>query len=338
MLRVLWVTNMFYEEGSRDFRGIFVTQLWDSLQATGRVELAREVVAQGRGSKDYLAANWRVRQRWATGAFDLVHVHYGLTGLATMMLPTPVPRLFTFYGSDINDSVQRTISVATARRARRVFVAQRLADQWPDPDNLVIPNGVDFEQVRPAPREEACAALGLDPSRRYVLFGGNPRNEVKGYPEFEAVLRRVQESRPEATELVLSEPNQPYERVVQKLNAADLLLFTSKKGTEGSPTVVKEAAVAGLPVVTVDVGDAAETLAGVQPGAVVPWPADESDAARQDWQEALATEVARVLDAGVRSNGREMRSELRQDRIAERVLAVYEDLAAAARRGAPQLV
>lgn len=338
MLRVLWVTNMFYEEGARDYRGIFVTQLWDSLRATGQVELEREVVAQGRGTKDYLAANWRVRQRWMTGAFDLVHVHYGLTGLATMMLPTPVPRLFTFYGSDINDPVQRTISVATARRARRVFVAQRLADRWPAPENLVIPNGVDFERVRPAPREDACRALGLDPTRRYVLFGGNPSNEVKGYPEYAAVLRRVRERRPDVAELILSEPNQPYERVVQKLNAADLLLFTSKRGTEGSPTVVKEAAVSGLPVVTVDVGDAAETLAGVQPGAVVAWPVDDSEAEREDWREALAAEVGRVLDGGARSNGRQLRSDLREDRIAARVLAVYEEIAAEARRGAPQLV
>lgn len=151
-LRVLWITNMLYEPGASSARGIFVTHARDALVATGQVDIETELVAQGRGNLDYLRANRRVRDRWDRGRFDLAHVHYGLTGLATLALPSVTPLLFTFYGSDVNDAVQRTISVATARRARRrIFVAQRLADLWPDPRNIVLPNGVDFERCAPRP-------------------------------------------------------------------------------------------------------------------------------------------------------------------------------------------
>ena len=84
-------------------------------------------------------------------------------------------------------------------------------------------------------------------------------------------------------ELVLAAPDQPRSAVPAKFAAADVLLFTSRKGSEGSPSVIKEATVMGLPVVSVDVGDAAELLDGVEPSAVVAFPEPwGGDAARAE--------------------------------------------------------
>lgn len=316
---------MLYEPGAASPRGIFVTQGRDALLATGRVEVETEVVAQGRGALDYLAANRRVRDRWDRGRFDLAHVHYGLTGLATLTLPSVTPILFTFYGSDVNDPIQRTISVATARRAvRRIFVAQRLADLWPDSKNVVLPNGVDFERCLPQPRSAACAELGLDPTRKHVLFGAHPDNPVKGHDVFLAALERVRARRSDVDELVLTEPGASYARVIAKLNAADVLLFTSRRGAEGSPSVVKEALAVGLPVVSTDVGDVAEMLAGVEPGGVVAWPSEPSSS--EALPDALALRVGAILDSGRRSDGREKRSRLRQEEVAARLLAIYDEV------------
>ncbi len=329
-LRALWVTNMLYEPGAASARGIFVTQQRDALLATGRVEIETELVAQGTGAKDYLLANPRVRARWDAGRFDLVHVHYGLTGLATLMLPTTARRVFTFYGSDLNNPVQRTISVATARTAaRRVFVARRLSEQWPHPENEIVPNGVDFAACAPADRIASCRALGLDPGPPRVLFGARPDNAVKGWDVFREVLERVRRELPDAQEMILTEPGQSYERVVAKLNAADVLLFTSRRGAEGSPTVVKEALAVGLPVVSTDVGDAAEMLDGVTPGGVVPFPATE--AGRDAWLDALAARTAAVLRERRRSNGRAMRGSLKQEAVCARLLRIYEAVASGSR-------
>jgi glycosyltransferase involved in cell wall biosynthesis len=318
---------MFHEEGAEGFRGIFVTQLRKYLLATGRVHLDLEIVAQGRGPHDYLLANARVRRRWDSGHYDLVHVHYGLSGLAILLLPAGVPLVFTFYGSDMNRPLERVISIATARRARRrIFVSQRLADHWSSPRNLVVPNGVDFGRCAPRDRAAACEALGLDPARKWVLFGGLRENPVKQYDVYRDVLGRLARRVPDVGELVLSDQWQPYSRVVEKLNAADVLLFTSQRGREGSPTVIKEALAVGLPVVSVDVGDAREMLSGVEPGAVVSWPQDPGEEARERWLEELAAAAADVLRQGRRSDGREKRSFLRQERLTERVLEIYAEV------------
>ena len=56
-------------------------------------------------------------------------MHYGLTGLATLMLPTSIPLVFTFYGSDINNRVQRTIDPDEIERNAAVDLARRAASR-----------------------------------------------------------------------------------------------------------------------------------------------------------------------------------------------------------------
>ncbi|HET9888461.1 MAG TPA: glycosyltransferase [bacterium] len=327
-LRVLWITNMFHRPEAPDFRGIFVTQLWNALASRPGIEASLEVIAQDRGRLDYLGANKRILRRWNEGRYDLAHVHYGLTGLAALLLPRSAPVVATLYGSDVNSTLQRWLSKASLGRAsRRIYVSKRLADRWPSLRNEILPNGVDFEVVRPVDREEACRELGLDSSRMWILFGGAPANPVKDYALFQEAMNLVKASEPRAQELILSEKGQAYERVVLKLNAASCLLFTSRRGSEGSPTVVKESLAVGLPVVSVEVGDAPEMLAGIRPGAVVPWLSPNGGSPRAELAKQLAGSVLHVLRTGERSNGRALRQNLRQEVLVDRLVEIYREVA-----------
>jgi glycosyltransferase involved in cell wall biosynthesis len=127
-----------------------------------------------------------------------------------------------------------------------------------------------------------------------------------------------------ARELVLSAPGQGQPELVTKFTAADVLLFTSRRGSEGSPTVVKEACVMGLPVVSVDVGDVAETLAEVTPSAVVEFPGDRTALVAR-----LADATVAVLAAGSRSDGRTRNAWLDSDQVAARIEAVYRKVLSA---------
>jgi glycosyltransferase involved in cell wall biosynthesis len=330
-LRVLWITNMFHETGTPGFRGIFVTQLWNALASRPEIEPSLEIIAQGRSRFDYLAANSRVRRRWISEGYDLAHVHYGLTGLASLTLPRSAPIVATLYGSDVNSPIQRWVSRASLSRAScRIYVSKRLADRWPSSRNVVLPNGVDFETCVPMNRDAACRRLGIDPSREWILFGGMPSNPVKGYDLFRQAMTLVKAKDSRVEELILSERAQPYERVVLKLNAASCLLFTSQRGREGSPTVVKEALAVGLPVVSVEVGDAPEMLKGVVPGGVVPWP-EERAGAREKLAGDLAAKVREVLASSRRSDGREKRQYLRQEAIVSRLVQIYQEVAGKSR-------
>jgi len=160
-----------------------------------------------------------------------------------------------------------------------------------------------------------------------VLFGGHPDNHVKGYDVFTDVLAELRRRGLNVRELLIVAPDQPRSAVPAKFAAADVLLFTSRKGSEGSPSVIKEATVMGLPVVSVDVGDAAELLDGVQPSALVPFPEPwGSDEAREELVRTLADRAAEVLAAAARSNGRERNARLDSRRVAEQVVAIYRQV------------
>jgi glycosyltransferase involved in cell wall biosynthesis len=322
-MRVLWLTNMI-PSARFGFRGNFVSQALEALRRQEGIEVDLELVAQDRGKPDYLLANPRLHRIWSRGRYDLVHVHYGLTGLATLWVSPSIPTVFTFYGSDINLTRSRFIARrVAAHAARRIFVSSRLAEQWPSDRNVVLPNGIDFGRCRPADRTEACRKLGLDPSRRWILFGSSPTNPVKGYDLFSYVMARVRSRRPDTEALILTQLGQDYATVIDKLNAADVLLFTSKQGQEGSPTVIKEALATGLPVVSVDVGDARELLEGIYPGCVMSWPDDPLGDA---WLEQMATEVLTVLATDTRANGRSLRPQLDENVIARRTIEIYREV------------
>lgn len=313
-LKVLAVTNLWPEDGS--FRGVFVREQVESLRRLGHV-VDVEVINQTRGKRDYVLAAGRIRRR-ASG-FDVVHVHYGLSAFAARFVGPP--RVLSLYGSDVNDRRQFLATrLGWGGYAARIYVSSRLARAAGDAAPDVIANGVDFTTFTPGDRSAARTELGIRPEEYAVLFGALPTNSVKGYDIYADVLAELRGRGLAVRELVLSAPNQSLPAVVAKLNAADVLLFTSRRGSEGSPTVVKEAATVGLPVVTVDVGDVGEILAGVSPSAVVPFAADDDRAALIT---ALADQTAAVLAAGVRSNGRGHLQWLDSPAVAQRVVDVY---------------
>ena len=57
-------------------------------------------------------------------------------------------------------------------------------------DVHTIHNPVDQTRFRPVDRKQACANLGLDPSRRYILFGAaSVKNLYKGFTYFQEAVR-----------------------------------------------------------------------------------------------------------------------------------------------------
>jgi teichuronic acid biosynthesis glycosyltransferase TuaC len=332
-LRVLAVTNMWPNADSHD--GNFVRDQVEAVRALG-VEVDVEVIGCGRGSKDYLLAIPRVRRRIRAGQrvgrpYDLVHVHYGLTALATRFVGG-VPRVVSFYGSDVNSPIERRLSRLGMRGgvARTVYVSARLAGTVGDEAGEVIPNGVDFNVFAPGDRAGERRRMGIDEHERVVLFGGHPSQAVKGYDVFTGVLAALRARGLPVRELLLSAPNQTTGQVVAKFDAADCLLFCSQYGSEGSPTVVKEATVMGLPVVSVDVGDVSDVLGGVSPSAVVAFPQPWGTAtARAELVATLADQTAKVLGQGARSDGRDRNSWLDLRRITRRVVSVYQDVVGA---------
>ena len=97
------------------------------------------------------------------------------------------------------------------------------------------------------------------------------------------------------------------------MNACDCLILTSD--WEGSPTVVKEALACNLPVVTVDVGDVRDLLAGVEPSRIVP-----------DQAEALGDALIEVLRLDARSDGWRRAEDMSERRTTDRVTEILHQV------------
>jgi teichuronic acid biosynthesis glycosyltransferase TuaC len=267
-LRVLHVSNMWPAPGIPHF-GVFVEAQVDSLRRRG---IRCEVV---HAHRDYPALRRRTREALESGAFDLVHAHFGYTAavVADVCARCRTPLLVSYCGGDINGEeggfARRTRSwigsvasrltgfAATAIVVKNAAMIERL----PRPlrkRTEIIPNGVDLDCFVRTSRDDARARLGWD-GEAVVLFGGRRFDPTKNYGLAEAALRELA-ARGMQAKLILLE-GVPHDQVPVWLSAADVVLLTSLR--EGSPNIVKEAMACDSSVVAVHVGDVAWLLEGV---------------------------------------------------------------------------
>lgn len=252
---------------------------------------------------------------------DIVHVHYGtVTAFATAVITTQ-PLVITFHGSDLQPepgisrlrtAVGLALSQLGALRASRIIcVSSALRNRlwWRRGRVSVLPVGVNLDTFRPQSTTEARRTLGWDQKELVVLFNAGKAPTTKGLDIAESGVCEARAVHGHIRLKVMRGDVRP-ETVPLLMNAADCLLVTSR--TEGSPTIIKEALACNLPVVSVDVGDAAERLRGVSPSYIV----------KSDPKE-IAAALTKVLSGRERSNGREHIVALSDKEIAERLCSIY---------------
>ncbi len=317
-MKVLCLTNL-YPTSERPAWGTFVRSQMESLGPLG-VDFDVLLVRGWESQWNYL------RQRGEVAAalrrkYDLVHVHFGLTGVLLEGMRTP-PTVLSLCGDDLlgrarpdgsldpSSRPMMWLSRRAAVRAHTVIVKSRRMQEalLPLRESVVLPNGVDFRLFVPRPRSESRAALGWAMDERYVLFGGDPAIAAKNFPLASEVIGRLRAHGCPAHLVPLTGMRQA--EVVEAMNAADALLFTS--WWEGSPNVVKEAMTVGLPVVSVDVGDVRDYLEGCEGCAVV-----ERNA------EALEAGLRPLLDQPRRTPGRDRMAAWNSTVVAQRLLEIY---------------
>ena len=313
-MRILCVTNM-YPTTAEPWFGCFVKEQMDAVRSLG----IETTVFQFEGRRDpleYGRAALRLPALLEREHFDLVHAHYGLSG-AVALSQRRLPVVTTFHGSDTGYSRwQGWVSWIVARATVPVFVSSASARRLGLPSAAVIPSAVDVERFVPNDRVKARQALGWDEDGRYVLLPGSRSNRVKRADLFDAAVQEARLSVPDLTPVSLEGFSR--EQVVDVMNAVDLTLMTSE--SEGSPVAIKESLACTTPVVSVDVGDVSEVLAGLQGCSI-----------RSREPRDLADGVLAALAAPPSSVLRERALRYSSRRIAERVVAVYESAGRARR-------
>ena len=142
-----------------------------------------------------------------------------------------------------------------------------------------IHNPIDHDFYRPANREEACKRLGLDPSRKYILFGAaTMKNTLKGFSYFLEATKILAEKGQETkdTEILLfgkskgkSEhsfplPAREFAFVKSKDTMIDLYsvahLFVIPSLQDNLPNTILESLFCGTPVVGFRTGGIPEMI------------------------------------------------------------------------------
>ena len=329
-MRILAITNM-YPSVAVPTSGVFVEQQVKGLREIGLTIDVLLINRVDHGMKAYWNAGDLIQNQIKESDPDLIHVMYG--GVMANRVTKAVrnkPIVVTFHGSDLlgehlSGLARKWIAyygIHCSWRAAKaasgvVVVSSRLGNALPP--NLdrskvrVIPCGIDLDRFRPVPKVESRERLGWKSSNYHVLFASNSGNPVKRPQLARSAVNRLCQLGVNAQIHYLS--GIPNHEVPLWLSAGDVLLLTSLH--EGSPTIIKEALACDLPVVSVDVGDVAERIQGID-GCYLAMP-DADD---------LAAKLAVVCGRSTRIHGRSRVEALSIGRIAGRLKDFYQEVLA----------
>jgi teichuronic acid biosynthesis glycosyltransferase TuaC len=281
---------------------------------------------QGRGLKGYGNATCRLRKYLKGKDYDLIHAHYGLSGIIALLANRGFPLVVSFMGDDLLGS---NLKDGTLRKSSLIltkincFMAARFycysivkSDQMFDILKIknaeVIPNGVDLKHLYPGDKTKCRQELNLSLTEIIIAFVSDPERPEKNFSlAREAVSRLNMEN-----VRLIPVFNKNHYEVHKWLNASDAVILTSFH--EGSPNVIKEAMACNCPVVSTDVGDVKYIFgdtAGYFLGTFNP----------NDFAEAINQAILFSISEG-KTEGRRRIIDLNIDTvdIAERITMVYK--------------
>jgi len=323
-MRVLVVTSIYLSG-----HGNFVAEQVRSLRAAN-VDVKVVFFDPRESRMKYAGSLPRIMRELSSGRYDIVHTHHTYTmiiiDIARELTRARIPVVFTNHESETLDAAGRmrtwhpTSLLRHSLRLKRyavrradfvIFVSRQLAQVLSvGGPQEVIPCGVDLGKFRPLVREECRERLGLPPDRAIIFFPPHPRNRRKRFVLASQTYDVVRRLLPGA--LLVTGGSIDADMMPVYYNAADVMLQTSY--CEASPTVVKEALACEVPVVSVDVGDTSEIIAGVPHC----WICSE------DPRELASRVLASVGHRAVGARDHLLRKQLSLEQVAQRIIRAYE--------------
>lgn len=232
-------------------------------------EQGKELVKQGvevdyflikGGPLSYLSNVKSLKKKINAFRPDLVHAHYGLSGV-TAALQNLVPVVMTFHnGETLTRWVNFLSSLLSLRAKYVIYVAQHIYDKvyFKKKDKYTImPCGVILDEIEFVEYHRARELLNLDEDKKYILFGGAFANLRKNYPLLKESLQYCKYKNIEVLEMRGLNRKQ----VSMLMCACDVFCLPSK--SEGSPQALKEAMSCNTPIVATDIADIKHLMGGL---------------------------------------------------------------------------
>ena len=286
----------------------FVKEQGDSLKKLG-IQIDYFLI-KGKGIIGYLKNYSLLIHKIKLGKYDLIHAHYGLSGLLAT-LQKRIPVIITFHGSDINNNKNIPYSLLASRLSHEnIFVHDSLPKKLklPGKNFHIISCGVNLDIFSPMNKIISRDKLGWNEKKNYILFSSRFDNPIKNATLAKSALESID------LEIELIELKGYQKRDIRILmNAVDLLLVTSI--SETGPIVVKEALACNCPIISTDVGDVKSIIQEIDNCFITSYNPIE-----------IGKKIKVILASNLRSNGRGFMNSYRLDKVAKKINKVYANM------------
>ncbi|MDN3396915.1 glycosyltransferase [Pseudoalteromonas sp. APC 3215] len=260
-MKVLIVSNMYPDRNPNfEYAGIFVKEQYEQLKNTGDLNVNLYIIDGFKSKFTYLTESFRLYLHLLNTKYDVIHVHYGLSGLFMLINPFKKWRnvVLTLHGGDIlisqGKKIQVMLSKLLLKRVGKVITLNnemcKIVEGYTK-NYEVLPCGVDSDLFQGKYTKK---------ERNFALFPGNKNRAVKNYPYFKDILD-CYNLEYEPLKIIALDGFSRNE-VSELMREAKFLLMTSI--SEGSPQVIKEAMSSDLVVISTNVGDVQHILTNVK--------------------------------------------------------------------------
>ena len=316
-MKILIITNMYPDRNPNfKYNGIFVKEQIDGLFGLGQ-DVECFIIDGFKSPFEYFKSIFSLRDKIKKSNYDVVHIHYGLSGLF-LLFGSSIRRyskfVLTLHGGDILKEQGKYFQVLLTKLIIRNldFVITLNEDMNKVVSKLtsnfaLAPCGVDTEFFSPSEVKK----------NKVILFAGAKSRPVKNYKLFEQIINEYRINKKEVETVALDGFNR--EEISNLLRYSSCLIMTSI--SEGSPQIIKEALSSDLAILSVDVGDV-KKVCGIVEGTKI--------FSHSDAPAIIATYIDGVIEQASITPGkrRERIFEigLSQNEVIKKLINIYERL------------
>lgn len=254
-LKILFVTNMFPVK-ENPYYGIFVQEQINGLHKNYNIDYEVYFIKGMKGKWHYLISIFKINSLLRKKTFDLIHVHYGISGMFLLLNPfIKTPVIMTLHSGEIDtrkrNYVQIFITKLILSKCTWVIILNnemREIVRKYNSNMSIIPCGVNTDIFKPS----QTSKLDISKTEKLILFPGSRKRIEKNYKFFNEIVQELEHRyslKLKVQELV----GFSREEVAAIFNEVDCVLMTSY--SEGSPQVIKEAMACNATIVSTKVGD-----------------------------------------------------------------------------------